>query len=111
MRGTLYFLKKNKENVTLSHRIKTRAPRGNVPDTIEIITDRDQLEAVEHDAANYPGGKAFALANPGSEAEIAAILQRYAKILPIGAQSSVTGGATPNGEVVLSLAQIGRAHV
>jgi len=89
----------------LSHRIKTRAPRGNVPDTIEIITDRDQLEAVEHDAANYPGGKAFALVKPTSEAEIAAILQRYAKILPIGAQSSVTGGATPKGEVVLSMAR------
>ncbi len=89
----------------MSHCIKTRAPRGNVPDTIEIITDRDQLEAVEHDAANYPGGKAFALVKPGSEAEIAVILQRYAKILAIGAQSSVTGGATPNGEVVLSLAR------
>jgi D-lactate dehydrogenase (cytochrome) len=89
----------------LSHRIKTRAPRGNVPDVIEIITDSEQLEAVEHDAANYPGGKAFALAKPQNEAEIAATLQRYAKILPIGAQSSVTGGATPNGEVVLSLAR------
>ncbi|HYX50418.1 MAG TPA: FAD-binding oxidoreductase, partial [Ktedonobacteraceae bacterium] len=88
-----------------SHRINTRAPRGNVPDPIKIITDRDQLEAVEHDAANYPGGKAFALVKPQSEAEIAAILQRYAKILAVGAQSSVTGGASPNGEVVLSLAR------
>jgi D-lactate dehydrogenase (cytochrome) len=97
--------RKNKDRRTLTHRIKTRAPRGNVPDTIEIITDRDQLEAVEHDASNYPGGKALALAKPQNEAEVAAILQRYAKILPVGAQSSVTGGATPNGEVVLSLAR------
>ena len=89
----------------LAHRIKTRTPRGNIPDTIEIITDRDQLEAVEHDAANFPGGKALALAKPQNEAGVAAILQRYAKILPVGAQSSVTGGATPNGEVVLSLAR------
>jgi D-lactate dehydrogenase (cytochrome) len=89
----------------LTHCIKTRAPRGTVSDTIEIITDRDQLEAVEHDAANYPDGKAFALVKPASEAEIATILQRYTKILPVGAQSSVTGGATPKGEVVLSLAQ------
>ncbi len=92
----------------MSHRIKTRAPRGIVPDTINIMTDRDQLEAVEHDAANYPGGKAIALAKPQNEAEIAAILQRYTKILPVGAQSSVTGGATPNGEVVLSLAHLDR---
>lgn len=89
----------------MSNRIKTRAPRGSVPDTIEVITDAGQLEAVEHDAANYPGGKAFALVKPQSEVEIAAILQRYTKILPIGAQSSVTGGATPNGEVLLSLAR------
>ncbi len=95
----------NREHTTLSNRIKTRAPRGNVPDTIEVITDPDQLEAVENDAANYPGGKAFALVKPRSEAEIAAILQRYAKILPVGAQSSITGGATPDGEVVLSLAR------
>ena len=92
----------------MSHRIKTRAPRGKVSGTLEIITGRDQLEAVEHDAANYPGGAAFALTRPGNEAEIAAILQRYARVLPIGAQSSVTGGATPNGEVVLSLARLNR---
>jgi D-lactate dehydrogenase (cytochrome) len=89
----------------LSYRIKTRSPRGNVPDTIEVITDTIQLDAVEHDAANYPGGKAFALVKPRSEAEIAAILQHYTKILPIGAQSSVTGGATPHGELLLSLAR------
>ena len=87
----------------MSNRIKTRAPRGSVPDTIEVITDAEQLGAVEHNAANYPGGKALALVQPRSEAEIAAILRRYAKILPIGAQSSVTGGATPDGEVLLSL--------
>jgi D-lactate dehydrogenase (cytochrome) len=89
----------------LSNRIKTRALHGNVPETIEIITDTDQLDAVEHDAANYPGGKAFALAKPRNEAGIAAILRRYTKILPIGAQSSVTGGATPDGELLPSLAR------
>jgi D-lactate dehydrogenase (cytochrome) len=98
-------IKNNKEHTTLSNRIKTRAPRGSVPGTFEVIIDAEQLQAVEHDAANYPGGKAFALVKPRSEAEIVAVLQRYAKILPIGAQSSVTGGATPNGEVLLSLAR------
>ena len=102
---TRYEYKENCEYKTLTHRIKTRAPRGIVPDTLEIITDRDQLEAVEHDAANYPGGKALALAKPQNEAEVSAILQRYARILPVGAQSSVTGGASPNSEVVLSLAR------
>ena len=54
------------------------------------MTDRDQLEAVGHDAAHYPGGKAFALVKPTSEAESAAILQRYAKILPVGAQAGLS---------------------
>jgi len=89
----------------LTHRTKTRIARGFVPDTFEIITDREQLEAVEHDASNYPGGKALALVKPQNEAEVSAILQRYARILPVGAQSSVTGGASPNREVVLSLAR------
>jgi D-lactate dehydrogenase (cytochrome) len=86
-----------------THRAQTRAPHGSVAETIEVITEADQLAAVEHDAANYPGGKALGLVRPRSEAEIAIILQRYARILPIGVQSSLTGGATPRGEVVLSL--------
>ena len=89
--------------VSSTHRVQTRAPHGSVAETIEVITDPDQLAAVEHDAANYPGGKAVGLVRPRSEAEVAIILQRYAKILPIGVQSSLTGGATPRGEVVLSL--------
>ncbi len=88
--------------------VKTRAPRKDVPEAtnLEVLTDADQLEAVAHDAANYPGGQALALVRPNSEAEIAATVQRYAKILPIGVQSSLTGGATPQGEVVLSLARL-----
>src|SRR5690242_2280621 len=92
----------------MSFSVKTRAPRKDVPEAIdlEVLTDADQLEAVAHDAANYPGGQALALVRPNSEAEIAATVQRYAKILPIGVQSSLTGGATPQGEVVLSLARL-----
>jgi D-lactate dehydrogenase (cytochrome) len=86
-----------------TYRAQTRAPQGSVAETIEIITEADQLAAVEHDAANYPGGKAIGLVRPRNEAEIAIILQRYARILPIGIQSSLTGGATPRGDVVLSL--------
>jgi D-lactate dehydrogenase (cytochrome) len=88
------------------YRVQTRAPHGSAAETIEILTDADQLTAVERDAANYPGGKAVGLVRPRNEAEIAIILQRYDKILPIGAQSSLTGGATPHGEIVLSLERL-----
>jgi D-lactate dehydrogenase (cytochrome) len=38
--------------------------------------------------------------------DIAALVQQHRTILPVGAQSSVTGGATPFGEVVLSTASM-----
>jgi D-lactate dehydrogenase (cytochrome) len=43
---------------------------------------------------------------PASEAAVAAILRASARVLPIGAQSSLTGGATPRGEVLLSTSHL-----
>jgi len=54
------------------------------------------------DAAHFPGGHADGIARPRSEAEIAALLANATRVLPIGAQSSVTGGATPDGGMILS---------
>jgi D-lactate dehydrogenase (cytochrome) len=42
---------------------------------------------------------------PSSEAELAEALQRATSVLPIGAQSSLTGGATPMGETIVSTAR------
>ena len=53
-------------------------------------------------------GSASALVVPTTEAEIAEVLQSSAAVLPIGAQSSLTGGATPRGDVVLSTARLNR---
>jgi D-lactate dehydrogenase (cytochrome) len=61
------------------------------------------VAAYVEDAAHFPGGHADALCLPESEADVAAALQQPIRVLPIGAQSSLTGGATPFGEVVLSL--------
>lgn len=61
---------------------------------------------MSQDAAFYPGGSTPALARPRSEAELVAVLRRCARVLPIGSQSSVTGGATPAGEVALSLSRM-----
>lgn len=88
------------------HRVTTRPPRESNLPVAEEITDPDRLEAILHDAAQYPGGNASLLIQPRSEADLAQIVRRYPRILPIGSQSSLTGGATPMGEVVVSMAQM-----
>jgi D-lactate dehydrogenase (cytochrome) len=60
------------------------------------------------DAAHFPGGHAAGIVMPRTTAEIPDILRRATAILPIGAQSSLTGGATPMGELVLSTERLTR---
>ncbi len=54
------------------------------------------------DAANYPGGHAAGLVFPRTTADVVDILASSATVLAVGAQSSLTGGATPMGEVILA---------
>src|SRR5262249_46480867 len=49
---------------------------------------------------------AMAIVTPASETDIADVLHRSARVLPIGAQSSLTGGATPMGDVLLSTSRL-----
>src|SRR5687768_3358049 len=88
------------------HRIEARPPRGARRAPVSV-TDPDRLRSVLEDAAHV-AGHASALVIPASEAEIAEVLQSSASVLPIGAQSSLTGGATPQGDVVLSTARLNR---
>jgi len=60
------------------------------------------LSAYLEDAAHYPGGYASGLVLPRSIEEVSSALRTGDRILAVGAQSSLTGGATPFGEVVLS---------
>ena len=64
------------------------------------------VAAFLEDAAHFPGGHAAGVAHPTSEAEVAELLRASPAILAIGAQSSLTGGATPMGEVVLSTSRL-----
>src|SRR6266545_2458257 len=73
-----------------------------------IRRDPDVLAAFLEDAAHFPGGHAAGVAMPSSAAEVAALLRSERRVLPIGAQSSLTGGATPMGEVLLSTAKLNR---
>src|SRR5436190_554061 len=60
------------------------------------------------DAAHFPGGHAAGIAIPRALGEIPGIVRNAATLLPVGAQSSLTGGATPMGDVVLSTEKLTR---
>ena len=62
----------------------------------------DLLQSFLSDAAHVPGGIAAGVAFPKSAGEIAALVRPASRVLPIGAQSSLTGGATPRGDLVIS---------
>ena len=90
-----------------SHRIAARAPRGRPADT-DVRTDAEAMSAVLEDAAHYPGGYAAGVARPATEADVAALVTHAPRVLAVGAQSSLTGGATPLGEVVLDMQRFDR---
>ena len=89
------------------HRIACRAARGiGAPPVVE--TSAESLAGFLEDAAHFPGGHASGVAFPRSEGDVAALLREHRAVLPIGAQSSLTGGATPMGEVIISMARMNR---
>lgn len=77
---------------------------------IPIDTSSDLIERYLHDAARYPGGHASGVVRPRTVGDVAETLRQVAAlkglpfwhILTVGAQSSLTGGATPLGDLVLS---------
>jgi D-lactate dehydrogenase (cytochrome) len=84
-----------------------RPPAGD-PGPVSVVRDPDVVASHLEDAAHFPGGHATGLVRPSSEAQIAEILRGSASILPIGAQSSLTGGATPMGELLLCTERLNR---
>ena len=82
----------------MSFRIAARPPQAGAAPRPEI----ENLDSFLDDAAHYPGGHARGVVRPRSTAEISACLRGTHRVLPVGAQSSLTGGATPFGDVVLS---------
>ena len=68
--------------------------------------DPDVVGSFLEDAAHFPGGFATGIAVPTSEAEVAGLVRAAASVLTIGAQSSLTGGATPRGELILSTSRL-----
>jgi len=81
-------------------------PAAGAAGSIERVTDAEVLAAHLTDAARVPGGHAAAIAFPETEAAVAALLGSAPRVLVIGAQSSLTGAATPRGELLLSTARL-----
>jgi D-lactate dehydrogenase (cytochrome) len=73
--------------------------------------DPDIISAYLDDAAHFGGGHARGVVVPGTEAELADALVTATSALPVGAQSSLTGGATPRGETVISTRRLNRIEV
>lgn len=80
-----------------SSRIQARPPSTNPGPPPDADTD-----SVLEDAAHYPGGNATGVIRARTADEVSAVLKRGGRILPVGAQSSLTGGATPFGDLVLT---------
>jgi D-lactate dehydrogenase (cytochrome) len=65
------------------------------------------LASYLEDAAHFSGGHAPELVAPANEAELGEVLRTSRTVLPIGAQSSLTGGATPMGETIVTTRRLG----
>ena len=79
-----------------------------MPAAAEIRHDPDVVRTFLEDAGHFPGGHATGIASPATEGEVATILRSATSVLPIGAQSSLTGGATPMGDLLLSTSRLNR---
>ena len=92
-----------------THTIQAREPVGSAS---EALIDRapDAIAAHLEDAAHFPGGRADSLARPRSETDVARLVATASRVLPIGAQSSLTGGATPDGGLILSTERFSTIH-
>ena len=85
----------------MRHRVRTRLARAeSLPPP--ITTDSEIVAAFLDDAAHVPGGHAIGVTFPSTEEEVASAIVAADRVLAVGAQSSLTGGATPRGEVVVS---------
>lgn len=68
----------------------------------------DDYRLFLQDAAHFPGGHAAGIVFARTVDDVVDALRSSRTVLAIGAQSSLTGGATPMGEMILSLARMNR---
>ena len=86
--------------------LATRGPRPSSASPMQVEGAESVPSTNLEDAAHVAGGHARGIAFPTTEADVAALMRRGEPLLAIGAQSSVTGGATPMGEWLVSTARM-----
>jgi D-lactate dehydrogenase (cytochrome) len=93
-----------------SSSIRARAAKGAIKANAgnHVQRDPDVLAGFLEDAAHFPGGCADGLVAATCEADVANLLHGSLPVLAVGAQSSLTGGATPMGEVLLTTSRLNR---
>jgi len=78
----------------------------------EIVRQAELLEGYLEDASGAPPGRASGLCRPASEAELAALLRATSAaatpVLCQAARTSLTGGAIPQDELVISVERLAR---
>ena len=85
-------------------RFRVRAERVREVAAPPVRESPEALDPYLGDASGAPRGHAAGLVRPASEAEAAAFLRgSEVSVLPQAAHTSLTGGAIPQGEVVLSV--------
>ncbi|RMD85261.1 MAG: FAD-binding oxidoreductase, partial [Candidatus Dadabacteria bacterium] len=95
----------NARVTSAANRIAARKPAG-TKGALRCLQDPFDIEPYLEDAAHYPGGHCERVCLPRTEAEVAELLSGPGPVLVVGAQSSLTGGATPRGGTVVSTAQM-----
>jgi D-lactate dehydrogenase (cytochrome) len=91
--------------VSAVHRIQARPPRDPV-ERPPVLEEPDEVATYLSDASRYPGGSAPRVYLPRHEGHLAWIVRNEPRVLVVGAQSSLTGGATPRGDAVVSTARM-----
>jgi D-lactate dehydrogenase (cytochrome) len=86
-------------DLSVRNKIAARAPSSLAP---AFEPDPDLIGRYLEDAAHYPGGRAAGVLRPRDIGELSACLRVARPTLLVGAQSSLTGGATPAGDVVIA---------
>jgi D-lactate dehydrogenase (cytochrome) len=93
-----------------SHVIRSRRPTPVSTGVVTLERTPDVVSRYLEDAAHFTGGHADEVARPRTESEVAGLVEMATRVLAIGAQSSVTGGATPDGGLVLSTERLTSIH-
>ena len=83
------------------------------PSTASIHADHDPdlVNRFLEDAAHYPGGRAVGVLRPRDVNELSACLRTGPRVLVVGAQSSLTGGATPSNDIVVSTERLNSVRI